>query len=99
MNQLNEEVEPNSGRTEIERQERPEWRIVKARTILHIKSGDAHVCEVSLRPSIRGPERPAIEAEAWANARLIAASPTMFDYLKRKASEGDSDAVRIIASI
>jgi glucose-6-phosphate dehydrogenase assembly protein OpcA len=33
------------------------------------------------------------------NARLIAASPIMFDYLNRKATEGDADAAKIIASI
>ena len=34
-----------------------------------------------------------------ANARLIAASPTLYDYVAKKAAEGDADAARIIASI
>lgn len=38
-------------------------------------------------------------AETDANARLIAASPTMYEYVARKAAEGDADAARIIASI
>jgi len=34
-----------------------------------------------------------------ANARLIAASPTMYEYIASKANAGDEDAARIIASI
>lgn len=34
-----------------------------------------------------------------ANARLIAASPTLFEFVAKKASEGDADAARIIANI
>lgn len=34
-----------------------------------------------------------------ANARLIAASPTLYEYVAKKANEGDADAARIIASI
>ena len=38
--------------------------------------------------------------EQWeANARLIASSPKMYEYIARKAKEGDSDATRIIATI
>ena len=34
-----------------------------------------------------------------ANARLIAASPTMFDFILRKAYDGDEDARRIVGGI
>jgi hypothetical protein len=34
-----------------------------------------------------------------ANARLIAASPTMFDYVKRRADEGDAEAISIVENI
>jgi hypothetical protein len=32
-------------------------------------------------------------------ARLIAAGPTMYDYIAAKAKDGDEDAARIIAAI
>ena len=34
-----------------------------------------------------------------ANARLIAASPTLYAYVARKAADGDRDAAEIIAAI
>lgn len=37
--------------------------------------------------------------EATANAHLIAASPTMFDYIKSKAEEGCEDAKSIVSKI
>ena len=58
------------------------WVVKKARTILHVGPVDGHVCEVSLRPSIRGVERPTIEAQALADARLIAAAPALYEALK-----------------
>lgn len=49
---------------------------------------------------------PEIEVEqrqiaqcAPANARLIAAAPTMYDYVTRKAAEGDAGALEIVRSI
>lgn len=39
------------------------------------------------------------EEQAEANARLIAASPTMYEYIKAKAQLGDEDAAKIIATI
>lgn len=33
------------------------------------------------------------------NARLISASPTMYEFIARKAQEGDADAAAIIAAI
>lgn len=37
--------------------------------------------------------------EVVANARLIAACPTMYDYIKTQAEKGDEDAAKIINSI
>ena len=37
--------------------------------------------------------------EINANARLIASSPTLFDFVAKKAAEGDADAARIISLI
>lgn len=45
------------------------------------------------------PERAAIAAEESANARLIAASPTMADYLRELAGAGDTRAAAILESI
>jgi len=39
------------------------------------------------------------DAEIVANARLIAASPKMYDYINEKAKAGDEDAQKIINSI
>jgi len=39
------------------------------------------------------------EKEAYANARLIAGCPTMYNYIQSKAKEGDNDAKEIIRSI
>lgn len=38
-------------------------------------------------------------SESEANARLIAASPTMYEYINQRANEGDAHAAKIIASI
>lgn len=35
----------------------------------------------------------------YANARLIAACPTMYDYIKVRAQNGDNDAQKIIGTI
>lgn len=37
--------------------------------------------------------------EAKANARLIAAAPTMVEYIARRAMEGDIEAARILEAI
>lgn len=34
-----------------------------------------------------------------ADARLISASPTMYEYINQRANEGDAHAAKIIASI
>ena len=40
-----------------------------------------------------------MEKETLANASLIAASPTMYEYINQRANEGDAHAAKIIASI
>jgi len=37
--------------------------------------------------------------ENEANARLIAACPTMYAYIAKKAQDGDADAARILAAL
>jgi len=37
--------------------------------------------------------------EAEANARLIAESPTMFEYITKKAKEGDDEAKQIVDKV
>lgn len=39
------------------------------------------------------------DEEAVANARLIAACPTMYEFIRKEAQEGDADAAAIIATI
>jgi len=68
------------------------WTIRKARTVLHVGPQDGHVCEVSLRPSIHGSERLTIEARAWADARLIAAAPALYEALKELRARFFEDA-------
>lgn len=36
---------------------------------------------------------PELDAEDEANARLIAAAPTMFSFIEKMAAEGDSEAI------
>jgi hypothetical protein len=38
-------------------------------------------------------------SEIKANARLIAASPTMYDYIKQRADTGDTQAISILEAI
>lgn len=42
---------------------------------------------------------PSERAADAANARLIAAGPTMYEFIARKAQEGDADAAAIIAAV
>ena len=56
--------------------------------------GGNAICTV--RPANRSWEA---EDEAEANARLIAASPTMAEYIKKQADKGDADAAEILAII
>lgn len=54
---------------------------------------------VAVPPVIAHTTRGWKPGEAEANARLIAACPTMFDFIKSRADKGDEDAAKIIASI
>lgn len=39
------------------------------------------------------------QREQQANARLIAACPTMYDYIAKRAADGDADAQAIVEAI
>ena len=53
--------------------------------------------------SVRGPNGEYIARCNWkngtSNARLIAASPTMYEYLRKRAEDGDVEAKAIMESI
>ena len=70
------------------------WRLILGPTTRFFQaSGEAHttgVAAVSVSDC---------EAEDLANARLIAAAPTMFDYLTLLASRGNDEAHEIIKKI
>lgn len=40
-----------------------------------------------------------IKEQREANAKLIAAAPTMYEYISKKADEGDVDAINLIKQI
>lgn len=44
-------------------------------------------------------QTPRTREEDEANARLIAAAPDLFDYIVKRANEGDADAQTILTSI
>ena len=60
---------------------------------------ECHTGEIRIFPP--SPERCGIaelngtNETSQANARLIAAAPTMYEYIRKKAGEGDSEAVGI----
>lgn len=63
---------------------------------IKVKAGKHHtVCTVWIDDA---PVRD-FNSTQQANARLIAASPTMYEYINQRASEGDAHAAKIIASI
>lgn len=70
------------------------WRLILGPTTRFFQAfGEAHttgVAAVSVSDC---------EAEDLANARLIAAAPTMFDYLTLLASRGNDEAHEIIKKI
>lgn len=73
------------------------WRMaasLRGRTIVESSSVNSRVCEMARPHLLDG-----WPAEMDANARLIAASPTLYAYVAAKAAEGDADAARIISSI
>lgn len=90
---------------EITSKKSDSWYVIKARTMLHVRSSDErHICEVSLSPKIKSPtERPAIEAQAWADARLIAAAPALYDalteLLRTETNLGGVSAVALLDAV
>ena len=56
-----------------------------------------HLGEVVVRAPEIDPENGGIRNKA--DAILIAASPTMYEYINQRANEGDAHAAKIIASI
>jgi hypothetical protein len=66
--------------------------------------GGRVICTIAIAPgfdpdSAKDAKEFAYCAELGANARLIAASPTMAEYIQRKADEGDEEAARIMETI
>ena len=81
--------EPAAGHTPGPWEVRDNWYIHVA------KPGSWSHAEVKCCPGV-----PAENGEEHkANARLIAASPTMFDYIATRAKEGDKRAATILDSI
>jgi hypothetical protein len=66
------------------------WHWTKARTLQHLQN-DVHSC-------FAGVSMPN-KSEYEADARLIAACPTMYDYIAKKAEGGDAEAQSIIANL
>jgi hypothetical protein len=63
------------------------------------KSGHNRVA-ISVNTGCRcGCEEPALIEELEADARLIAESPTMFEYITKKAKEGDDEAKQIVDKV
>lgn len=54
-----------------------------------VMKGEQRIAGVTVRPGSR----------ALSNARLIAASPTMYEYVARRAEGGDADARAIVEAI
>ena len=59
---------------------------------------DIHADGGRLITSLRRPGDEAREAEARANARLIAAAPAMYTYIERRAASGDAEAAALLES-
>lgn len=70
----------------------------------HVDDGDDVICAGGLVAVCYGGHNynrqdPEYSAAMRANARLIAASPTMYEYVKKQAEKGDVDAQEIISAI
>lgn len=60
----------------------------------------SHGLAVFSTPQVGSPEHiVAIADENEANAQLIAASPSLYEFVRCKAEEGDIDAQKIITSV
>lgn len=75
------------------------------------KSG-AVTCSIYAEPDMSNPHRGYVadvyrnyvgsfidDEEFRANARLIAASPLLYDFVAKRASEGDTEAIALVESI
>lgn len=69
-----------------------DWNVSR----LDVFSADAATLVATLRRSTLS---SSIDSTAIANARLIAAAPTMAGSIQTKVNEGDEDAARILAII
>lgn len=61
--------------------------------LIKTKKGRKFIASLDLHSIKTGTE------ENCANARLIAASPSMYDFIKSKAEKGDEDAKALLADI
>jgi hypothetical protein len=65
-------------------------------TQVYTQNGEA-ICTLAWypKPEVNG----VVGTYREANARLIAACPTMYDFINKKAGEGDAEAKQIISTI
>jgi hypothetical protein len=76
------------------------WEIVEnAWSTTTIRSGDTTVAVLSCEEEATEDNQFELEAIQKANAKLIAAAPKMYDYIKLLASSGDLQAIHILESI
>lgn len=62
-----------------------------------VRDGDDwYVCRCFTDPGFTSDDE---DATAEANARLIAASPTMRDYIQKRADAGDAEAAKILEDL
>jgi hypothetical protein len=66
---------------------------------LEIRAEDCWSFGYSPIAVIKGDKRKTDAETRCANARLIAAAPTMHDYIKTRAEAGDAEAIAILATI
>ncbi|NYD88794.1 hypothetical protein HD841_000563 [Sphingomonas melonis] len=69
------------------------WVVNPFTARIDVPGRDAPICALLWPTDLRS------ENETFANARLIAASPTMFSYIERKAAAGDHEARNIMEEI
>jgi len=71
------------------------WSIVRGDSVVNVK--DSNGADVAATNSKAYWQRH--DDTDLANARLIAACPTMYAYIAKKAQDGDADAARILAAL
>lgn len=76
------------------------WKVEgRAAVSAHHNAGDPRM-EFWICEEINGDRRPgATTGRPIDNARLIAAAPTMYDFVQRAAKDGDADAKAIMEAI